>query len=74
MFSWVELQVDNAVELFAHIDVDFSGSISVEELNEHPLLTIPSIPSPLILTLFFSILFPFDFVPFVRPPDSVKTW
>ena len=26
-------QVDNAVELFAHIDVDFSGSISVEEPN-----------------------------------------
>ena len=26
------VKVDNAVELFAHIDVDFSGSISVEEL------------------------------------------
>ncbi|CAK9007013.1 unnamed protein product [Durusdinium trenchii] len=26
------VKVDNAVELFSHIDVDFSGSISVEEL------------------------------------------
>ncbi|CAK8994494.1 Hypothetical protein (Fragment) [Durusdinium trenchii] len=38
------VKVDNAVELFSHIDVDFSGSISVEERCPAELLNVLGSP------------------------------
>eukprot|EP00438_Fugacium_kawagutii_P000681 Skav220022 [mRNA] locus=scaffold2981:9028:16296:+ [translate_table: standard] len=43
------VKVDNAVELFAHIDVDFSGSISVEDLADFQVLQLMSLCAGLFL-------------------------